>query len=203
MNPSYTNVSPAEILKSLNIKPQNQFAQYVFDNDNNFHDHLAQAKPNIVRQPNRHNQPNLQNPIQLNLVNQPNLLNRFGQQPNHVNNNLIKLTNQPKNREQFFLENFIYQLPNTLSISLFYCNACCVEIVPAHVAHHIQMDKHVNAHKRLNNQLLAVNLFQISKHYDQQLTDFLTKNYNKNFKTIKPNKISGKFAIFYFKNLKL
>lgn len=78
------------------------------------------------------------------------------------------------------LENFICP-SNAKNSNKSYCNACCMDLSLVQLDEHLRTSKHFNNRKRLNNQLLAVNLFQISKHYTLSLTDYLNKsfaNYN-------------------------
>lgn len=95
--------------------------------------------------------------------------------PNKQTNNL---------NETLCLENFICpsNLPsNAKNANKSYCNACCMDLPLVYLDEHLRTSKHFNNRKRLNNQLLAVNLFQISKHYSPSLTDYLNKsfvNYN-------------------------
>lgn len=74
------------------------------------------------------------------------------------------------------LENFICpshaKQPNKV-----YCNACCVDLPLTALDEHLRTSKHFNNRKKLNNQLLAVNLFQISKHYSHELMVSLNRSF--------------------------
>ena len=107
-------------------------------------------------------------PVQLNgqLVN-PQIIHQQTNQLNSLNDSIC-------------LENFICPF-NAKHPNKVYCNACCMDLPLAYLDEHMRASQHFKNRKRLNNQLLAVNLFQISKHYSQALSDSLNKsfvNYN-------------------------
>ena len=89
-------------------------------------------------------------------------------------NQINQLNNS--NFDLYCLENFICPLNSKDSIKS-YCNACCSELFIAGLEDHLKSNKHFLNRKRLNNKLLAVNLFQISKHCNQQLTDSLKRSF--------------------------
>jgi len=111
---------------------------------------------------------------------------------------------QTNSNELIWLENFIISAdPKSKSLKK-YCNACCIEISALGLEEHLKSNKHFNNRKKLNNQLLAVNLFQISKHYNKNLTDSLLLLF-KNYESVKAVKLLDyyEFEDFLKKNLDL
>lgn len=183
LNPP-SNLNPTSIIRRTIYPTQNLNAfhnlQYAFQQQQLHHQF---HQPNLIRL-------QRQKPPQVQLQPIPNFHNFVTVQPpsnNCQRPDLYNSFSQQKNRDISLLENFICSLPDSAN---FYCNACCLELLPKFIDDHLRKRIHLNSKKKLNNQLLAVNLFQISKHYDQQLTNSLERNFL-NFESDKQSKISG------------
>lgn len=148
-----------------------------------------QVQPNVTHNQINH-QSNSSPSIQNHVHAMPSVHNNFHQNQFHPLNQLTA-RQQAKSSETIWLENFVTDLsPQKANSPKKYCNACCTEVSTIGLDEHLRSNKHFSNRKKLNNQLLAVNLFQISKHYNQQLTETLHKTFI-SYEAIKAVKLLG------------